>query len=193
MIYLLRHGEIDTEGGRRFIGQLDIGLTEEGKKQAERWRKKLSEIRFDLIYSSDLIRCSETAGIIDAGNNIIFSKELREIDLGEWDGLYISEVKNDRREEWEARGTDIVGYTPPGGESFIDLKNRVSPVFNELLKKKTENILVITHAGVIRTIICSLLEIPFAKLFSIGLDYAGMNIIDNSKEPVRLMGLNNII
>ena len=193
MIYLLRHGEIDSCGGKRFIGQLDLALTEYGRKQAERWKIELSEIKFDFVYSSDLIRCIETARIVTDGKEIILLKELREIDLGEWEGLFFDEVKMERMEEWEARGLDIVGYRPPGGESFSDLRQRVIPVFNNISKNQADNILIITHAGVIRTIICYILEMPFSRLFSIGLNYAGMNIIDNKQVPVQLMAVNRII
>lgn len=193
MIYLLRHGEIDSGGGKRFIGQLDLALTENGKKQAESWKKELSGTKFDFIYSSDLTRCSETARIVLEGNDIVLLKELREIDLGKWEGLFFNEVKTEHWKEWEARGLNITGFRPPGGESFDDLKKRVIPVFNDISQQKEDKILIITHAGVIRTIICHILEMPFSKLFSLGLDYAGMNIIDNNKEPMQLLALNRII
>ncbi|MBN2041532.1 MAG: histidine phosphatase family protein [Spirochaetes bacterium] len=193
MIYLLRHGEIDSGGKKRFTGQLDLSLTEKGRLQAESWKKELSCIKFDYVYSSDLTRCVETVRIITGSENSVLIKELREIYLGEWEGLSFDEVKAERKQQWEERGQNITGYRPPAGESFNDLKKRVIPAFSKIAEENKGNILIVTHAGVIRTIICHLLEIPFRRLFSLGLGYSGMYIVDNNADPVQLIAANKLI
>ena len=86
MIYLLRHGEIDQQGEKRFVGCTDLPLTDEGVRQAEQWREKLSSTRFENVFSSDLSRTRETARIIagDRNDQVQALPKLREIDLGEW-------------------------------------------------------------------------------------------------------------
>jgi alpha-ribazole phosphatase len=192
MIYLLRHGEIENSYAKRFIGQIDIPLSESGREQAGLWRERLSEIEFDAIYSSDLSRCLETAEIIAGPRKIHILNKFREISLGEWEGLHRHEVKERFPDEWKARGMDM-GYRPPKGESFNDLNNRVIPVFNEIAGSGSQNMLLITHAGVIRVILCHILGMPLNRLFTLVQDYAGINLIDNQKKPLQLVAMNRTI
>ncbi len=189
MIYLLRHGEIEGSGEKRFIGHSDIPLNAKGKEQAVLWKSKLCEIKFDEIYSSDLIRCVETAKIISNGFMINLSKELREISLGNWDGMFHNHIREKFPEEWKARGKDR-GFRPPGGESFFDLKNRVIPFFEKIIAIEKENILVVSHSGVIRTILCYCLNMSLERIFHLSQDYSAMNLIDNRSKPVQLVAMN---
>ncbi len=70
--------------------------------------------------------------------------------------------------EFEARGKDICGFRPPGGESFLDLQERVFPVFNEYRKKDHACQLMVTHAGVIRVLLCHIQGLPPEDLFKSG-------------------------
>ena len=70
VVYLMRHGAIIQQRPRRFIGQTDFPLTEEGRAQAALWREPLAEVPFAAVVSSDLSRCLETASIVLAGRDI---------------------------------------------------------------------------------------------------------------------------
>ncbi len=193
MIYLLRHGEIQGTSEKRFIGQIDIPLNERGVEQAENWKKELSGLVIHKIYSSDLARCMDTARIIAGEQKAIhFSEKLREISLGEWEGLLREDVKKSYPTEWEKRGLDF-SYRPPGGESFYDLKERVVPFFEEIAASNHRNIIIITHGGVIRVILCHILGMPLERLFSLSQDYSGMNLIDNTNKSFQLVTMNRII
>jgi probable phosphoglycerate mutase len=195
MIYLLRHGEIEHPGGRRFVGQTDFPLNEKGISQAQHWREALSKTAFERIYCSDLTRTRRTAEIIASGQahpaKIQAAAELREISLGEWDGLLMAEVRERFPEEWRKRGEDFVSYRPPGGESFADLQARAVPFFEQIAALSTASgSLVVTHAGVIRVILCHILGMPPADLFRLRLDYACLNIVDCEKMPMQLAVMN---
>ena len=135
MICLLRHGEIDLNGKKRYVGQVDLPLTQKGESQARWWQQALADSPLSRIYCSDLMRSWQTAQIIAGFRpvRVQVMPQLREIDLGEWDGLCVDEVKNRFPEEWQRRGQDLVNYRPPGGESFADVHARVVPLFEQIV------------------------------------------------------------
>ncbi|EGO65643.1 fructose-2,6-bisphosphatase [Acetonema longum DSM 6540] len=89
MIYLCRHGKIQlADERRRYIGQLDLPLSEPGREQARCLRHRLAGAEISALYCSDLSRSRQTAEIIADGSNaaVLPREELREISLGEWEG-----------------------------------------------------------------------------------------------------------
>ncbi|MFH0731028.1 MAG: alpha-ribazole phosphatase [Pseudomonadota bacterium] len=192
MIYLLRHGEIDSEGEKRFIGWTDLPLNEDGVRQARQWRTKLSDTVFERIYCSDLCRTRRTAEIIGEkrGVDIRDTPALREIHLGEFETLRMAEVKDRFPDKWRERGENLFSYRPMGGESFSDLCDRVLPTFDTIAGDAGGNILIVAHAGVNRMILCRVLGMPPEHLFRIGQDYACLNRIDCGAKPYRVTAMN---
>lgn len=97
--------------------------------------------------------------------------------MGEWDGKTFEEIKARYPEEFIKRGKNLSTYQPPDAESFQDLSNRVLLFFNESLAGKKEKILIVTHAGVIRVILCHLLNLPLKNLFQIKPAYGELFIL----------------
>lgn len=192
MIYLLRHGAVEGHEERRFIGQFDLPLCENGLRQVRWWQKALADISFDRIFCSDLTRSCDTARII-AGTRerpIEIMPQLREIHLGEWEGLSVAEVRRRFPEEYERRGRNLSDYRLPGGESFNDLRKRIVPVFERIFSEMEGHILIVGHAGVNRTILCHLLGMPLENLFRLGQDYGSLNIIECNEGSLRVKSIN---
>lgn len=191
-ILLLRHGEIETAGpGKRFIGQLDLALSDNGRHQARTWQSRLATLSLGAIVTSDLSRCRETARIIAGGDQKIERvSALREIDLGQWDGERVSDVKERWPDAYRRRGLDMAGFRPPGGESFLDLHKRVLPLFESAVRRLADPLLIVTHAGVIRVIVCHILGMPVENLFRIALDYGALTLIDRQANGYRVQALN---
>jgi probable phosphoglycerate mutase len=192
MIYLLRHGEIEQSEERCFVGQVDLPLNEKGLHQACLWQKKLKAGLFEKIYSSDLSRARQTALII-AGHHqgkVQLLPALREINLGEWEGLSVAEVQARYPEEWQRREKDLVTFSPPGGESFRDLALRIGPVFNHIVHELEGDILIVAHAGVNRVILCQVLGMNLANLFRLGQDYGSLNLLERNKDDWRVVAMN---
>ena len=179
-IYLLRHGALATGSRDRFIGQLDLPLAPDGIAEAESLGEALRERRIDAIYCSDLTRSQQTASIV-AGQTAIaieVRSALREISLGDWEGLSRREVAARFPEDYAARGDDLENYRVPGGESFADCRQRVLTAWQEIVRGDGQSIVIVGHAGVNRLLLCHLLARPIASLFDIAQDYGGVNVIE---------------
>ncbi len=184
LIFLMRHGRIAGDGKKRFIGHTDVPLDESGRTQARTWHNACGAIPFGLIYSSALQRCRETASLVCPDRQINVDPRLNEINMGTWDGKSFEEIKATMPLEFERRGQKMYHFRPPDGESFQDLFNRVYPFFTNNINKqpphKRHRILVLTHAGVIRSVVCHLLRMnPATDLFTIPLDYGQLFVISS--------------
>jgi alpha-ribazole phosphatase len=191
-IYLLRHGDIESEDRKRFIGQTELPLSAKGREQAIFWRDRWGSQSFGRVCCSDLKRSQETAEIIvgDRRECIEIRSELREIFLGEWEGVSVDEVKRRFPGEWERRGLSIDKYRPAGGESFADLSARVTPVFDGIVAKPERPLLIVGHAGVNRVILCHVLGMPLRNLFRLGQDYGCVNIFESAGRGLQVRSMN---
>jgi len=192
-ILLLRHDEVQRVGeGRHYFGQQDLPLSARGREQAAAWGDYMAAAGLRAIASSDLARCRETARII--GERCRLSPqvypELREVDLGEWDGQPFAAIRDGDPQSFRQRGAHIADHRPPGGESFRDLDGRAWPFFEGLLRRPPGRILVVTHAGVIRVLLCRILRIPLENLFTIGVAHGALSIVDIRPDGGRLQALN---
>ncbi len=183
-IYLVRHGKIDISNEKSYIGITDLPINMEGIIQAKKLKIFFDAIDIEKVYVSYLKRCKQTAQIILENRNIepILVKQFAEINMGEWEGQTFNYIKSTFPEEFKKRGENIDDFIPPKGESFQQLKERVMPVFRTIERNSKGNILIITHAGVIRGILSNILSIPMMNIFAIREKYGCVNEISwNSK------------
>jgi len=192
MLYLLRHADCRQDAVKRYIGQIDLPLNKTGIEQALCLAREMKDIPFQWIYCSDLKRSYETAKIISGGRHDLICqiKAMREINLGQWEGLSMEEVARRFPEEYRARGNDPGNFRPPGGESFNDLTVRVIPQYMKLMKASHGNVLIVGHAGVNRVILCHILGMPLSHLFRLEQDYGGMNVIAGDVAGMKLFRMN---
>ncbi|MDQ7833132.1 MAG: histidine phosphatase family protein [Desulfovibrionaceae bacterium] len=195
-VWLFRHGELPQVFPRRFVGQSDIALSEAGRRQAGYWTDVLARVPFALAVSSDLSRCLETARIMLAGRGLPLRQEprLREIALGAWEGLTVAGVRERFPGQYEARGADLAGFRPAGGEGFADVQARAGAALEALVAGMGGvrdagggpledrdggwvEVLAVAHGGVNRTLLCGLLGMPLANLFRLGQDYGCLNLL----------------
>jgi broad specificity phosphatase PhoE/CTP:molybdopterin cytidylyltransferase MocA len=192
-LFFIRHGEIRQHREKIFLGQADIPLSEKGKEQAREAAADLDRyhIQTNRIYTSDLLRAAETAGIIKdyldqsrqklkkpfrtphgtpaasegclGEMNLITEQRLREMSLGEWDGKFISEIRERYPEEFEKRGQNLLTYKfGHESENFYDLQYRALKGLRSILKQEQDtddeagDILIVSHWGVINVLLSSL-------------------------------------
>lgn len=194
-IYLIRHGKTQLpEDERRYIGHFDVPLDETGVEQARCLQQRLVGAHITAAYCSDLSRSRRTAEIIvnDKKIPILARRDLREIHLGEWEGCTFVDVEQRFPEEFRKRGSDIVHYRVPAGESFDACSKRVLTAFQDILEAATGNILIVGHAGVNRMILCHIMGVPLQDLFKIQQEYGCMSVIQESLAGLQvIMKVNN--
>lgn len=180
-IHLIRHGQVEGYDQPRYNGQADVALTDVGVEQYHMLRERLADRPVSACYASDLGRCVAGAGIIcrQFGITPVFRRELRELDIGIWEGLTWKEITQRWPDEWQARMNDLVTYRVPHGENLLDVEARVMPVIEEILGRHAgQEILVVGHGGVNRIILLNAIRAPLASMFTIEQSYGCHNIID---------------
>jgi alpha-ribazole phosphatase len=193
-LLLVRHGETELQSSLRYWGKTDVALGATGLHQAEQLRDRLATEKIDFVYSSQLKRASDTACIISSLHNLQVTTcpELREIDFGKLEGLKFDEIHNQFPEVekmWISRRPDLA-Y--PGGESLVEFEARIAKFKIRLANHQAnEMILVVTHAGVLRTLICQLLELEMKSRWNIKLDLASLSVIETYPEGNILCLLND--
>lgn len=182
-IYLIRHGESLANIDSLFCGATDSPLSEKGILQAERVREKLKDVVFERAVTSDLSRAHDTAAII-LGNAGKLEKEkgFREMDFGLFEGLTYEAIKTEHKEAYTLWSHDFQKNAPPLGESMSDLYERVSAAYDEVIKSheraSNDNILIVTHSGVIRSILSYVLHHSSEGYWRYKVENCGINIIE---------------
>jgi broad specificity phosphatase PhoE len=172
-LVLCRHGEAEGAAGR-FCGSFDPALSAAGRRQAQSVRVVVGE---SALYSSPALRALETARA--TGREPIVEPDLRELDFGEADGLRYEEAGA----RWPAlyaewlRAPTRVCF--PGGEAFSGFRTRALAVVARVqMRHPDAAVVVVTHAGVIRTLLAHWLSIPEEALFRLDQSYGCINIVD---------------
>jgi 2,3-bisphosphoglycerate-dependent phosphoglycerate mutase/probable phosphoglycerate mutase len=173
-IVLLRHGQTEFNLDGRMQGHLDTKLTEFGQAQAAAAAPVLAEIALDRIVSSDLSRAHETALAVAAcvGLPVTTDVRLRETNLGRWQGSTTREIEECSPGAIGAWRADP-RWTPPGGESRVDVVARSMPLVDELEAEfagdpEMRSVLFVAHGGMIAGLTCGLLGLPEASWPVIG-------------------------
>lgn len=167
-LFITRHGETIWNTQKRMQGWSDSELTESGVKSAVALGERIKEIGFTAIYSSPSKRTQLTAYLIKGNRDIpiIFDENLREINLGDWEGHTISFIEQKYPEEHYSFWNTPHLFKPQKGESFDDLRNRVMKALNTIKEEFTSgNILIVTHAIVIKTLLTFFKKYPQEMLW----------------------------
>jgi alpha-ribazole phosphatase len=179
-LYLLRHGRlINTEKGI-INGMLDTPLSKEGKKEMLRWAGIFKPGFFSVVISSDLKRTKDPAKILcdKLKCPLEIYPDLREINAGSWEGRRYADVMTEEQAYFSKRMSDPVRVLFPGGENLMMLKKRVKKRMDRIIKAhEGENILIVSHAGVIRTILLSYLGISLKNFFKFEIDFASLSVL----------------
>ncbi len=156
---LIRHGETPWNAAGRWQGHADPGLTEAGREQAQAVARALAaeaQRPWAYIVASDLARAQETATAIASALRltIVSDRRLRELDVGSWSGLTRGEIEERDPEMLRAFESGEPTIRPGGGESRIEIRERVLAFARDLAERQPgESVIVVTHLGVIRALV----------------------------------------
>ncbi|HAJ80412.1 MAG TPA: histidine phosphatase family protein [Fibrobacteres bacterium] len=193
-IIAVRHGETEWNKIEKQQGHLNSDLTELGIRQAYAMADGLKGFNIEYFYSSDLGRAIETSLIISKAINIKFIPEtrLRERNLGILQGLTKGEFNIKHPEDYEKLKSNDPDYRIPNGESIRDRYVRcISCVedFSKIHFGKT--ILIVSHGGILMSLIHKALEIPLTSLRNYSLFNGSINVFsisENSKWRLEIWG-----
>jgi alpha-ribazole phosphatase len=195
-LFLIRHAQTKHNHDRRYQGSTDAPLNETGELQAREIAKRLSNKKIDAIYSSNLQRSVQTADFITKVHNLKINQDerLREISFGNWEGMSYDEIQKispDLLEKWI---DDPANIAPPNGETLVQLASRVKSAIDEIKSKNTkdETVLLVTHGGVIRTLLCIVLGVELNNHLKFDCATGSLSIISFYDEHANVRLLNDI-
>jgi alpha-ribazole phosphatase len=169
IVDLLRHGQ--TERPDMLAGRTDLSLSDAGWGEFERQTARGS---WEAVVSSPLKRAREAAERLSGARSLVLDidPDWQEIDLGDWDGQVLSQLQGDPATAQRLAEVmrDPTLLAAPNGETFEQVKARVSSALGRLVERPGP-VLVVAHAGTIRTAISLACNVPMAALWSLRIGY----------------------
>lgn len=164
-VYLVRHTETICEKGICY-GQSDVGLQSDYQQQFEIIKGQIPEN--GVFFSSPLKRCAILADYL-SGSNYTKDPRLMEMHFGDWELKNWDAIAPDEMNPWM---NDFVTVTVPNGESFTELYRRVTDFMDDELQTNiSKPIVIVTHAGVIRSMLCKISNLPLKEAFTNKVDF----------------------
>ena len=215
-IYLIRHTEVAV-GRQTAYGQSDVDLTDNYPEQLARLQSHLPDRPLlphpAVIFSSPLKRCRQLADdlaasftmgsqietapgqttVVDAQRPPVqLDDRLKELFFGDWELMPWADIPPDELRTWRA---DFVTIRMPNGENFTDLFERVSVFWNERIvplldAQSNESVFIVSHGGVIRALLCLVLELPLQNAYRINLDYGAVSKLTLTRSTVTVQFVN---
>ena len=186
-IYLVRHTTPAVEKGICY-GQSDLNVTESFASEAAVIQQHLPAGIIS-VYSSPLQRCGKLASYLFPGHDVQLHDHLMEINCGSWELKCWDDIPKEQTAAWM---DNLIHARIPGGESYTDLFERVSRLFDQIHREPRPSVIV-AHGGVIRSMLCYITNTPLAdsfKLFS--LHYGCVVKITNNENGFQHQVLSNI-
>ncbi len=182
-IYLIRHGETDSNKGHRFQGRINLPLNAKGIEQAGMLAEYMQHLRLDAIYCSSMLRACMTAAPLAMSKNMAYHPLdlLQEVSFGEWEGLEYGEISRRWPKEMEDFLSRPGEWIPPKGESFYDVEQRCRTAFEKIFSNEghEKNIAIVSHGGIIRVQLCMILGIPLNNLWKLSVHNASISTIND--------------
>jgi broad specificity phosphatase PhoE len=194
-LMLVRHGQSTWNREHRIQGQLDPPLSDEGRRQAELVGNRLAGRRFAAFYSSDLQRAFQTAEVIGdvIGQPPSPTPGLREIFLGEWEGIRAGELASRFPGAWARWNQKPDWDLVPGGEGAAVFEARVAVALDAILDRHPhEDVLVVTHGGVIQVALHRVIGRSSYGLFAFKIQNASISLIERSDGRTIIGGSNDV-
>jgi alpha-ribazole phosphatase len=160
-VYLLRHGDIGRLGC--YIGSTDVPLSPTGQQQVRNTKRMLRLKSIDRVFCSPMLRCRQTCELLELPVPYQVNELLKEVDFGRWEGKSFAEIVEDDAEAVATWTSDPAHFCFPGGEALVDFHKRVAVIMKMLLEDNSKHILLVTHGGIIRHLLCLGLGIPLEK------------------------------
>ncbi len=188
-IYLVRHGQTSWNSSGRAQGHTDVPLDPEGLDQARKLGWAFEGVPVDRVLTSDLVRSTETAEPLAKAVGVRYEarSDLRERSFGEWEGQMFTDLAWQIRDRATAAGVSTLEIRPPGGESFMDVWQRLDPVY-DLLRQSDDTFAVVSHGGALALLLAKLVRgtLHTSRAFR----FANTGITELERRPEGLFQIN---
>lgn len=194
-VIFVRHGETNWNVTLQYQGQARVPLNERGREQARLAVERLRRLGAETIYASDVVRAWETAEII--GNGLGLEPQampaLREIDVGEWEGLTPEELYRRFPQHMQEYERDPARTVRRGGESYAQLQQRALVALQQIYDAHAPHgtVIAVTHGGTIRAILCHVIGLELVNFGRMWLDNGSLSELVYGRHGWRLVRLND--
>lgn len=196
-IFLLRHAQSEANAKGILAGRLEnISLSKTGLKEREQLNDRFVDTKFDRIISSPIQRCLETIQEFSKSPEIV--QEFSEVDYGDWTGRKMSSLI--RNKAWREIHKNPASVRFPNGETLPEVQTRALLGLDSILRssgnksnksKKSKNILISTHADVVKVLVLHALGTHLNNIDKVSIDNASISIIDNTDNGLRVIRVND--
>ena len=190
--FLIRHASCNGLGQKLWGRSPGVCLNEEGRLQAQRLAEEFNGIKLQALYSSPLERAVETAETLARSMNLEVKKNdaLNEINYGDWTDKTFDILSTDER--WRRynarRSTTII----PGGESFLNVQNRIVKELDVLSHQHANaRVALVSHADVIRAAVTYFTATPIDMIERIEISPCSVSVLALDEESATLLTINN--
>jgi len=190
--FLIRHASCDGLGRTLWGRTPGVCLNEEGKVEAQQLAETCAEMRFDAVYSSPLERALETAEALASRMKLEITRSaaLNEIDFGEWSGKTFAQLHDDER--WRHFNSRRSTANVPGGESFLEVQNRVVKEIDRLSREHNgARVALVSHADPIRAAVAYFAATPIDLIERFEISPCSVSVILIDEEHVKLLAIND--
>lgn len=176
-IFFIRHTKTAIPDGVCF-GQLDAELGSNFAREAEEVEELIKEYTFDAVFSSPSRRCTALAKSLFHGA-LYEDSRLLDLHFGDWEGKKWEEIPEEEMAQWME---NFLENTPPNGESYYEVHERIVSFLSDLVGEKYKKVAIVTHATVIRFALGKAIDIPLHRVFDVKIDFGSISTIRFSEQ-----------
>lgn len=193
-VIFIRHGETEWNASLRYQGP-GVPLNDTGRLQARRAGERLARYGATALYTSDMPRALETATLIGAATGLQVQPlpDLREIDVGQWEGLTPEDLYRRYPDHMREYDRDPARTVRLGGESYAQLQERALRALTSIqqAQRPGEVVLAVSHGGTIRALLCHIIGLDLARFGKMWIDNGSLTEVRLSSGSWRLIRLND--
>ena len=195
-IYLIRHGETESNKQKRYIGWSESPLSPLGRRQAEKAASYLAGEGLEARFCSDLQRAKSTANVIGAGCGLkpAATNLLREISFGQWEGLTFDQIKSGWGDAISCWLDNPFLRSAPDGETLAEVRARMSSFVKRMEEQKPglKSIAAVSHGGSIRTLLHHVLQLDEGSFWDLKIENASVSLIRREDDCYRVIYYNRV-
>ena len=193
-LWLVRHGETEANVAGLYSGHAPTPLTERGIAQAQSLSGLLRNVPLDNVLCSELERARHTTQLILAEREVPLRvmPELNEMFFGDWEMRHHRDLAREDAENYAVWCNDWHNATPTNGEGFQAFSQRVERFIARIAEyKDSQNLLVVSHQGVLSVLVARLLSMPAAAMWHFRIEQGCWSAIDFCDDFAVLKVLNS--